>query len=132
MSPHIRQIWRTLHDLADQQPDEYAAMVRWLHTLGYRGHVTTKSRRYSTTLGHLRQIRALWRQQQTPADNADESTSHQDDTDAIGERNCDPWEVAGTGHLTHGDYQLTLAAAHQHLEQLWARRDNSVPPGGPP
>jgi hypothetical protein len=29
----------------------------WAHTLGWRGHTTTKSRRYSTTLGALRQAR---------------------------------------------------------------------------
>ncbi|WP_155826666.1 replication initiator [Jongsikchunia kroppenstedtii] len=126
VSPHVLQIWRTLRDLADQQPDDYAAMTRWLHTLGYRGHVTTKSRRYSTTLGHLRQIRALWRQQHTSTDNPEE---HNDNS---GESACDPWEFAGAGHLTNGDYQLTLAAAHRHLEQLWARRENAWPSGGPP
>lgn len=31
---------------------------RWAHMLGYRGHFTTKSRRYSTTLGALRAARA--------------------------------------------------------------------------
>ncbi|QUD82945.1 hypothetical protein J8M97_25385 [Gordonia polyisoprenivorans] len=99
-------------------------MVRWLHTLGYRGHVTTKSRRYSTTLGHLRQIRALWRQHHDITDTADGADGSESD--------CDPWEFAGAGHLTHGDYQLTLAAAHQHLEQLWARREHARTPGGPP
>jgi hypothetical protein len=31
-----------------------AAMAGWLHTLGYRGHITTKSRRYSVTMTALR------------------------------------------------------------------------------
>ncbi|GAB2527237.1 replication initiator [Nocardiopsis aegyptia] len=30
----------------------------WAHMLGFRGHFSTKSRRYSTTLGALRQVRA--------------------------------------------------------------------------
>ncbi|MEU5959445.1 replication initiator, partial [Streptomyces sp. NPDC047525] len=30
----------------------------WTHTLGYRGHILTKSRRYSTTYGALRTVRA--------------------------------------------------------------------------
>lgn len=30
----------------------------WTHTLGYRGHALTKSRRYSTTYGALRAVRA--------------------------------------------------------------------------
>ncbi len=37
---------------------------RWAHMLGYRGHFTTKSRRYSTTLGALRSARAEHRAEQ--------------------------------------------------------------------
>jgi hypothetical protein len=33
--------------------------------LGFRGHFSTKSRRYSTTLGALRDARAEWRRAQT-------------------------------------------------------------------
>jgi hypothetical protein len=33
----------------------------WAHTLGYRGHFSTRSRRYSTTLGCLRRARQEWR-----------------------------------------------------------------------
>ncbi|GGX93951.1 replication initiation protein [Streptomyces minutiscleroticus] len=33
----------------------------WAHMLGFRGHFSTKSRRYSTTLGALRQVRADYR-----------------------------------------------------------------------
>ncbi|WNM35122.1 replication initiator protein RepSA [Streptomyces sp. Li-HN-5-11] len=33
----------------------------WAHMLGFRGHFSTKSRRYSTTLGALRQTRADYR-----------------------------------------------------------------------
>jgi hypothetical protein len=35
--------------------------------LGFRGHFSTKSRRYSTTLGALRTARAEWRRAQTAA-----------------------------------------------------------------
>jgi hypothetical protein len=36
--------------------------------LGFRGHFSTKSRRYSTTLGALRTARADWRRAQAAAD----------------------------------------------------------------
>ncbi|MER7923874.1 replication initiator [Streptomyces sp. NPDC096057] len=36
----------------------------WAHMLGFRGHFSTKSRRYSTTLGALRTARADWRRAQ--------------------------------------------------------------------
>lgn len=35
--------------------------------LGFRGHFSTKSRRYSTTLGALRTARAEWRRAQAAA-----------------------------------------------------------------
>jgi hypothetical protein len=33
----------------------------WTHQLGYRGHVLTKSRRYSTTFKALGAVRVTWR-----------------------------------------------------------------------
>ncbi|WP_061296206.1 replication initiator [Herbidospora cretacea] len=50
---HIAECFRlaTLDDLADLKLD------RWAHMLGFRGHFSTKSRRYSTTLGALRAAR---------------------------------------------------------------------------
>ncbi|MFE1990007.1 replication initiator [Streptomyces parvulus] len=39
----------------------------WAHMLGFRGHFSTKSRRYSTTLGELRQTRADYRAAQQRA-----------------------------------------------------------------
>ncbi|GAA2284953.1 replication initiator protein RepSA [Nonomuraea roseoviolacea subsp. roseoviolacea] len=40
-----------LDDLADLR------LIQWAHMLGFRGHFSTKSRRYSTTLGALRAAR---------------------------------------------------------------------------
>ncbi|GIH91261.1 replication initiator [Planobispora siamensis] len=41
-----------LEELADLR------LIPWAHMLGFRGHFSTKSRRYSTTLGALREARA--------------------------------------------------------------------------
>ncbi|WP_214107252.1 replication initiator [Acrocarpospora catenulata] len=41
----------SLDDLADLR------LIQWAHMLGFRGHFSTKSRRYSTTLGALRAAR---------------------------------------------------------------------------
>lgn len=45
-----------------ETPDRLLA--RWSHILGFRGHFSTKSRRYFTTLGALRQVRADYRARQ--------------------------------------------------------------------
>ncbi|MER7928471.1 replication initiator [Streptomyces sp. NPDC096057] len=58
----------------------------WAHTLGYRGHVLTKSRQYSTTYGALRTVRADYQNGGTLAlevqDRATESA----------------WRYVGSGH----------------------------------
>ncbi|WP_333776343.1 replication initiator protein RepSA [Streptomyces sp. IBSBF 3136] len=46
-------------DLHPLYPDR--KLRDWAHMLGFRGHFSTKSRRYSTTLGELRQVRADYR-----------------------------------------------------------------------
>ena len=58
--PHVRAILTTLVSLAASGA-RYAPMLAWLHTLGYRGHITTKSRRFSVTLAALRARREAWR-----------------------------------------------------------------------
>lgn len=48
----------------------------WAHMLGFRGHFSTKSRRYSTTLGALRTARAECRRAQAaPVVDADHNTT---------------------------------------------------------
>ena len=62
VTAHVRAILTTITDLAAHRA--YDGMDRWLHTLGYRGHITTKSRLFSTTMGALRAYRAAWTRQQ--------------------------------------------------------------------
>jgi len=38
---------------------------RWAHMLGFGGHFSSRSRRYSVTLGSLRAARQAWREQHT-------------------------------------------------------------------
>ncbi|MFF9628630.1 replication initiator [Streptomyces fradiae] len=49
--------------------------------LGFRGHFSTKSRRYSTTLGALRDTRAAWRRAQAVASLPDGRRPAGDDPD---------------------------------------------------
>ena len=56
VTAHVRAILTTITDIAGHRA--YHGVNRWLHTLGYRGHITTKSRLFSTTMGALRAYRA--------------------------------------------------------------------------
>ncbi len=74
--------------------------------LGFRGHFSSKSRRYSTTLGALRQARADYRAAQEHA--------------ALGLDDAEPdtvlvladWQYAGHGH-TPGESVLAVTTARE-------------------
>ncbi|MET9010365.1 replication initiator [Streptomyces olivaceoviridis] len=82
VSEHVRTLMRTcwrLGGLPEYAPLRLRACV---HTLGYRGHILTKSRAYSTTYAALRAERA-------------HHQGHTDLSDAITERH---WRYVGSGH----------------------------------
>ncbi|MYT73201.1 MULTISPECIES: replication initiator protein RepSA [unclassified Streptomyces] len=56
---HPRRLIEACLDLHADYPDR--KLRDWAHMLGFRGHFSTKSRRFSTTLGALRQVRADYR-----------------------------------------------------------------------
>ncbi len=59
--PHIARLIYTCWRLGNPRlyPELGDLKLRqWAHMLGFRGHFSTKSRRYSTTLGALRQVRS--------------------------------------------------------------------------
>ncbi len=89
-------------DLDELYPDR--RLWAWAHMLGFRGHFSAKSRRYSTTLGTLRQARADYRAAQEHA--------------ALGLDDVEPdtvlvladWQYAGHGH-TPGESALAATIA---------------------
>lgn len=58
ISPHARQMARTCWQLGGLSAYRHLRLRAWAHVLGYRGHASSKSRHYSTTLGALRDARA--------------------------------------------------------------------------
>ncbi|CAM5710212.1 replication initiator [Streptomyces aurantiogriseus] len=68
---------------------EHLRLRAWAHMLGFRGHFSTKSRRYSTTLGALRTARADWRRAQPATPVETEAT----ETTLVPAH----WVFAGTG-----------------------------------
>ncbi|MFK4184704.1 replication initiator [Streptomyces sparsogenes] len=61
---HVRQMIRTAWDLGHLREFAELKLWKWAHMLGFRGHFSSKSRRYSTTLGALRDVRRAWRAEQ--------------------------------------------------------------------
>ncbi|WP_460065604.1 replication initiator [Streptomyces sp. YKOK-I1] len=58
VSTHVRTLMRACWRLGGLPEYEPLRLRPWTHTLGYRGHILTKSRAYSTTYAALRAERA--------------------------------------------------------------------------
>jgi hypothetical protein len=72
LSDHERRLVETAWRLGGRSELATMKLRTWAHHLGYRGHVLTKSRRYSTTFKALGAVRVAWRM-------------------ARAERRTDPW-----------------------------------------
>ncbi|MDR3080723.1 MAG: plasmid replication initiator protein [Streptomyces sp.] len=82
VSGHIRTLMRTCWRLGGLPEFEPLCLRTWTHTLGYRGHILTKSRAYSTTYAALRAERA-------------HHVGHADIPDTVTDRH---WRYVGSGH----------------------------------
>ncbi|MFJ3962030.1 replication initiator protein RepSA [Streptomyces sp. NPDC090036] len=112
---HTRRLIEACWALDDAYPDRLLA--HWSHMLGFRGHFSTKSRAYSTTLGALRQVRADYRAAQERRERGlpdPDDASSEDSTLVLAH-----WTYAGHGH-TPGESWLaaTIARALKEDREL--------------
>ncbi|HYZ98244.1 MAG TPA: replication initiator, partial [Acidimicrobiales bacterium] len=125
-SAHVVRIIETAEQLVAAGGPDYERLADRYGTLGYRGHVMTNTRRYSTTFGALRRARSEWRQRGgRPAHDHDVDQApvvaghHDDDPDGdeaeiVIERN---WRFAGVGFLdvdTAARALTSAALAREH------------------
>jgi hypothetical protein len=109
VSDHIRAILSTIAQLAETGA---TGIGKWLHTLGYRGHITTKSRRYSTTMTVLRTRRARWKNAQ-----ATNTVVVQRGSSSVVDSIDDMlWQFDRAGHHSLGDRVLVISAALRGIE----------------
>ncbi|MGW2352803.1 replication initiator protein RepSA [Actinacidiphila glaucinigra] len=119
---HARRLIQACRDLDDLYPDR--RLWAWAHMLGFRGHFSTKSRAYSTTLGALRQERADYRAAQEHADLGLEDI--EPDTVLV----LADWQYAGHGH-TPGESALAATIARDlQLNRETAREELARSGGG--
>jgi Replication initiator protein, pSAM2 len=120
VNEHVAELVRTCWTLGAEPQLAALGLRRWAHMLGFRGHWSTKSRRYSTTFTALRRARVehVKRRQLDPWGRpATESA-----TVAFGD-----WRYAGRGYLTAGDAWLaSSAAAHARERRQIAREELAI------
>ena len=110
----ILAAWR----LGKHPHEDFRALRRWAHMLGFRGHFATKSRRYSTTMHALRAARRDWQRRQHPV-----SEHHGRDNTAV---TLTDLQWAGRGWRTTGDALLALSAAARTREHRRVAREESA------
>jgi hypothetical protein len=99
-----------------------AGNLAWAHMLGFRGHWSTKSRRYSTTFTVLRRARAAFAKRRRARDGIP--------LDAFGRREDDQavivvasWVYVGSGYASEGERWLALSAAARARERRRIARE---------
>jgi hypothetical protein len=116
---HIRAYMREAFTLARDQALAERRFGPCAHTLGYRGHCLTKSRRYSTTFTALRADRQRHVHEQLLARSDDAA---QRALAGAAERNAS-FRFDGIGHLTAADALLASSAAARARDQRRAARE---------
>lgn len=128
---HLRRLRALIHHLADRCRTEpsspYALLSKWVWMLGFRGHFSTKSRRYSVTLTQLRQARRQWQAQHhsdaetaaAPHEDIVGPASPADDTILV----VGSWSFAGSGWRDHAQAELARAAALKTAEYARERSE---------
>ncbi|WRZ96240.1 plasmid replication initiator protein [Streptomyces sp. NBC_01007] len=111
VSEHVRTLMRTCWRLGGIPEYESLRLRAWAHTLGYRGHILTKSRAYSTTYAALRAERA-------------HHMGHGDMPDTITDAH---WRYVGSGH-TPGAVLIAAGIAEDIVtNDVIARGEREVP-----
>ncbi|SCD93480.1 hypothetical protein GA0115239_11258 [Streptomyces sp. BpilaLS-43] len=122
---HVRQMIRTAWDLGGLPEFADLKLCKWAHMLGFRGHFSTKSRAYSTTLGALRDVRRAWRLAQ--ADFARTRASHPTpgpDTVLVTESS---WAYLASGYRP-GEELLAAQTRHE-IDQTRADKERAKTEG---
>ncbi|MGV9453656.1 replication initiator [Streptomyces sp. NPDC003635] len=113
-SEHVRALIRTCWRLGGIPAYAPLRLRAWAHTLGYRGHILTKSRAYSTTYAALRAERA-------------DHMGHSETPDALAERD---WRYIGSGHTPGAALIAAGIADDLTLNREMSREALAHPDGG--
>lgn len=115
VSSHVRTLMATCWRLGGIPELGSLRLREWAHTLGYRGHILTKSRAYSTTYAALREERAAH-------ERAEKGDTGAPDADGVTES---WWRFVGSGH-TAGAALLAAGIAEELALNREAAREERL------
>jgi hypothetical protein len=113
---HVAELVRAAWALGGRPELESLRLRAWAHMLGFGGHWSTKSRRYSTTFTVLRRARVAFAKRRRARDGIplDAWGRPEDDQVVIV---VATWIFVGAGYETEGERWLALSAAARAREQ---------------
>jgi hypothetical protein len=119
---HVAELVRACWELGDREELEGLRLRAWAHMLGFRGHWSTKSRRYSTTFTILRRARVTFAKRRRAGDGVplDAWDRPEEDQAVIVVAS---WVYVGSGYRTEGERWLALSAAARAREQRRVARE---------
>jgi hypothetical protein len=119
---HVAELVRAAWGLGGRPELDGLRLRAWAHMLGFRGHWSTKSRRYSTTMTVLRRARVTFAKRRRAHDGVplDAWDRPEDDQAVIVVAS---WVFVGAGYATEGERWLALSAAARAREQRQVARE---------
>jgi hypothetical protein len=115
---HVAELVRACWELGARPSLRGLRLRKWAHMLGFGGHFSTKSRRYSTTLTALRRARATFAAQRRRGQLAElAGHSRRETAEAEAVMVLARWRYLGSGYQTEGEAWLARSAAADAREQ---------------
>jgi hypothetical protein len=113
---HVAELVRACWELGGRPSLVGLRLRKWAHMLGFGGHFSTKSRRYSTTLGALRRARVAYaiRRRRGGVLPLDAWGRPEDDPAVIVVAS---WAYLGSGYQSTGEAWLAASAAARAREE---------------
>jgi hypothetical protein len=112
---HVAELVRACWQLGARPSLRSLRLRKWAHMLGFGGHFSSKSRRYSTTLGALRRARITFAIRRRRGDTLPlDAWGRPDDDQAV--IVLATWSYIGCGYQTTGEGWLAASAAARARE----------------
>jgi hypothetical protein len=110
LPPHVAHLVRACWERGGHPELEGLRLRAWAHMLGFGGHWSTKSRRYSTTFTVLRRARVAFAKRRRARDGVPlDAWGRPEDDQAV--LVVASWVFVGSGYATEGERWLALSAS---------------------
>jgi hypothetical protein len=120
---HVAELVHAAWELGARPGLARLRLRAWAHMLGFRGHWSTKSRRYSTTMTALRRARVAFAKRRRARDGIPLDAWGRVEDDDQAAVVITTWSYVGRGYQTQGEVWLALSAAARARERRRIARE---------